>query len=184
MALPVRGREQYSYEATYFGGHSAFPKQMKVHLTLFSDCVEIPEFPARIPYSRIKKVQSVTKEELSTMRLMFLGLLAFAWKKKKLYMLLTYIDGAGIEQNPIFDVEKIEEIQPAIYQMMTQSRPSPTAPAPSISSPPPAPSPRVAPVPPPPPPARSSKTCPVCGAKCSWIEQYSRWYCLNCREYR
>lgn len=115
---------EYSYKATYLGGHSAFPKQMKVHLTLLPDCIEIPEFPAKIPYSKIKNVQSVTKEKLSAMRLLLVGLLAFAWKKKKLYMLLTYEDDAGIEQNPVFDVEKIEEVQPTIYQRMVAARQS------------------------------------------------------------
>ena len=117
--MPLFGKNvPYSYKAKYLGGHSAFPKQMDVHLNLLSDYIEIPEFPLRIPYVKIRNVQSLTQEKLSAMRLLLVGLLAFAWKKKKLYMLLTFEDEAGVEQNPVFDVDKIEEVQPAIYNRM------------------------------------------------------------------
>ena len=27
------------------------------------------------------------------------------------------------------------------------------------------------------------KICPTCGKPATWIEQYKRWYCYNCRKY-
>ena len=62
--------------------------------------------------------------------------------------------------------------------------PSPSPPSPQQS--PPQPRQTITPLPPPPPrqPVRPSRICPVCGAACSWIEQYNRWYCPTCREYR
>ncbi|MEM2127799.1 MAG: hypothetical protein QXH67_06225 [Candidatus Bathyarchaeia archaeon] len=113
---------EYAYKAKYLGGHSAFPKSMDVRLILLPDALEIPQFPEKIPYSKIKNVQGVTQEKLTAMRLLFLGVLAFALKKKKLYMILTYEDAAGVEQNPVFDVEKIEEVQPTIYRRMTAAK--------------------------------------------------------------
>lgn len=64
----------------------------------------------------------MTQEKLSALRLFLVGLVAFAWKKKKLFMVLTFEDEAGIENGPVFDVEKIEEAQLAIYQEMMKSR--------------------------------------------------------------
>lgn len=30
---------------------------------------------------------------------------------------------------------------------------------------------------------KEKRTCPFCGKEASWIEQYQRWYCYNCRKY-
>ncbi|RLI07396.1 hypothetical protein DRO42_08140 [Candidatus Bathyarchaeota archaeon] len=123
--MPLFGRKkgaEYSYEGKYLGGHSAFPKEMKVHINLMPNYLEIQEFPAFIPYENIINVQSMSQEKLSAMRLLLVGIFAFAWKKKKQFMVLTYKDDAGIEQNPVFDMKKIEEVQPAIYRKMIAAR--------------------------------------------------------------
>jgi len=95
---------------------------MKVHINLMPNYLEIQEFPAFIPYENIINVQSMSQEKLSAMRLLLVGIFAFAWKKKKQFMVLTYKDDAGIEQNPVFDMKKIEEVQPAIYRKMIAAR--------------------------------------------------------------
>ena len=58
------------------------------------------------------------------MRLLFVGILAFAWKKKQTFMVLTYKDELGMTQNPVFNIAKgkIDEVQPAIYQRMMSAR--------------------------------------------------------------
>lgn len=111
-----------SYKAEYIGGHSAFPKPRDVNLVLKSDFLEIPEFSLKIPYGKIRNVRNMTQEKLSALRLFLVDLVAFGWTKKKLFMVLTFEDEAGIENNPVFDVEKIEEAQLAIYQEMMKSR--------------------------------------------------------------
>jgi hypothetical protein len=124
MPLFGKGKPEYSYKAKYLGGHSAYPKNMDVNLILMPDYLEIPKFPVQIPYGKIKNVQGMTQEKLTAARVMLLGLLAFAAKKKKLFMVLTYEDEVGIEQSPVFDVDKIEEVQPVIYQRMLNARKS------------------------------------------------------------
>jgi sporulation protein YlmC with PRC-barrel domain len=31
--------------------------------------------------------------------------------------------------------------------------------------------------------ATEQKICPYCGKPATWIEQYKRWYCYNCKKY-
>jgi ribosomal protein L37AE/L43A len=26
-------------------------------------------------------------------------------------------------------------------------------------------------------------TCPKCGKKATWVEEYKRWYCYDCKDY-
>ena len=122
MPIFGRGGPEFAYKAKYLGGHSAFPKSMDVHLNLMPENLVIPEFPLEISYGKIKNVQGMTQEKLTATRLFLLGLFAFALKKKKLYMVLTYEDEVGIEHNPVFDLKKIEEVQPVIYQRMINAR--------------------------------------------------------------
>ncbi len=120
-----------AYKGKYLGGHSAYPKDLEIRMKLMPDFVEIFEFPARtnkenlgikLKYEDITNVQSLTQEKLSALRIWLVGLLALAWKEKKLYMVLSYKDRAGFEQNPVFDLNKIEEIQPAIYRKMLETK--------------------------------------------------------------
>jgi hypothetical protein len=37
--------------------------------------------------------------------------------------------------------------------------------------------------PPPPPPPTVPQTCPTCGKQLTFIQQYARWYCSNCKKY-
>jgi len=32
-------------------------------------------------------------------------------------------------------------------------------------------------------PTAEAKICPTCGQPATWIEQYKRWYCYNCKKY-
>lgn len=36
---------------------------------------------------------------------------------------------------------------------------------------------------PPPPPAAMAQMCPTCGQSLTFIQQYGRWYCANCKKY-
>lgn len=117
----VFGRGKLGYKAKYLGGHGAFPKSMDCRINLMDSYVEISEFPIQIPYADIVNIQSQTQEKITAKRLLLVGILAIAWKKKKLYMVLTYKEDS-IEHNMIFDVDKIEEVQPAIYRQMMAAR--------------------------------------------------------------
>jgi heme/copper-type cytochrome/quinol oxidase subunit 4 len=36
---------------------------------------------------------------------------------------------------------------------------------------------------PPPPPGTSARMCPTCGQPMTFIQQYNKWYCNNCKKY-
>jgi len=36
---------------------------------------------------------------------------------------------------------------------------------------------------PPPPPTAATQICPTCGQPLTFIQQYGRWYCANCKKY-
>lgn len=36
---------------------------------------------------------------------------------------------------------------------------------------------------PPPPPSAMAQTCPTCGQPLTFVQQYGRWYCPNCKKY-
>lgn len=97
---------------------------MDVNLTLSPDYLEIPEFRAMVPYTKITNVQSMSQDKLTRTRLLLIGLLAFAWKEKQMFMVLTYEDDLGLIQNPVFHIEKdkIKEVQSSIYQHMMNAR--------------------------------------------------------------
>jgi hypothetical protein len=124
MALFGKKGSDFAYKAKYLGGHSAYPKEMDVNLALNPDYLEIPEFPAMVPYPKITNVQSMSQDKLTAKRLLLTGIFAFAWKKKQMFMVLTYEDDLGLVQNPVFHIEKdkINEVQPTIYQRMMNAR--------------------------------------------------------------
>ncbi len=37
--------------------------------------------------------------------------------------------------------------------------------------------------PPPPPPTGMTQLCPTCGKSLTYVQQYDRWYCTNCKKY-
>jgi hypothetical protein len=66
----------------------------------------------------------MSQDKLTKTRLLLTGIFAFAWKKKQMFMVLTYEDDLGIIQNPVFHIEKdkINEVQPTIYQRMMNAK--------------------------------------------------------------
>jgi len=157
--LPLfRKKKKPGYEAKYLYGHSAFPKAMKVRLILTPNHLEIPQMPLHIPYERISNVQSTTSGAVL----------------KKDLMMLTYTDEIGIEQNMVFEVENIEEVQPAIYRRIASKAGG--APSTPVSS-------SMALPPPPPPPQIETVYCRTCGKPATYIPQYQRYYCYNCKKY-
>jgi len=130
----ITGPQYGVFDAKYLGGHSAYPKQKECKLHVYPTHVEIPEMMLKIPYEQIENVQTMTQEKLTATRLLLLGIFAFAAKKKKEYLVITYRDVAGIVQNPVFDVKKLDEAQPAIYHAKLAAT-KPTAPTPMTQPP-------------------------------------------------
>jgi len=107
-------------KAKYIGGYGAFPEPKDVKLQTYPDLLEVPELGLTIPYSQLQNVQTMTEEKLKASRIFLVGILAFAWKKRTPYLVLTFTDEAGIEQNPVFDVATSAIV--FLYQQMVNAR--------------------------------------------------------------
>jgi hypothetical protein len=111
------------FKAEYLGGHSAFPKKKDVKLILEPDQLVIEKMGLSFPYKQIKNIENMTKDKISAKRVILLGVIGALWKKEKIYMVLTVDDPvAKKDQDMVFDVEKIEEAQPLIYQKVTMAK--------------------------------------------------------------
>jgi hypothetical protein len=141
MALFGRNKEEETkegqpignFKGKYIGGHSAYPKPRDVKMLTFPDHLEVPELGLTIPYNKLLNVQSMSEKKLKATRLFLVGIFAFAWKKRQDYLVITFKDAIGVEQNPVFDVDSISTIQPFLYQQMlhaTTSEPATPQPVP------------------------------------------------------
>lgn len=111
------------FAGEYLGGHPAFPKKSRVHLSLEEQDLVISEMEVSIPYRNIKRIESMTKEKITAARVLFLGIVGALWKKEQLYMVLTYKDGASRSNiSMIFKLDEIEKAQPSIYQRMIDAK--------------------------------------------------------------
>jgi hypothetical protein len=120
--MEAAGKPGATFRATYIGGHGAYPKPKAVKLLTYSDRLEVPELRLTIPYNKLQNVQSMTEEKLKASRIFLVGLFAFAWKKRKDYLVITFTDEIDVEQNPVFDVAGISAIQPLLYQQMVKAK--------------------------------------------------------------
>jgi hypothetical protein len=131
IKFPAKFRTKF--HARYIGGYGAFPEPKDVKLQPHPDYLEVPELGLKLPYNQLQNVQTMTEEKLKASRIFLVGIFAFAWKKRTPYLVITFNDDGGIEQNPVFDVEAISAIQPFLYQQMVNSRPSePATPQPVL----------------------------------------------------
>lgn len=110
--------------AKYIGGYAAYPEPKDVRMLTYPDHLEVRELGLSVSYNELQKVQTMTEERLKASRIFLVGIFAFAWKKRTPYLVITFTDEAGIEQNPVFDVAAISAIQPFLYQQMVKARPS------------------------------------------------------------
>ncbi|HEX6294621.1 MAG TPA: hypothetical protein VFZ46_05650 [Nitrososphaeraceae archaeon] len=105
--------------ATYIGGHKAFPKPKHTKVAIYHDRLEILELNLSIPYSFMKNIENMEDKKISKLRVVALGpIIGVLWKKKVLYTVITYNDGID-EQTIVLDLGKgVDSIQPLIYQKM------------------------------------------------------------------
>ena len=111
------------FTARYVGGYVEYPETLLVLMLTYPDHLEVPELGLTIPYDQLQNVQSMTKEELKLGNMILFGLFAFAMKERTDYLVITFNDGHGIEQNPVFDLfGKISKMQPFLYKQMVNAR--------------------------------------------------------------
>ncbi len=111
-----------AFPARYVGGHPLHPNSREVGICLRASTLEVPELEIIIPYARITRVKPVTQEEVQVERLLLVGVLAFGWKKERRYLHLSFADQVGLSHDMIFDVEKVEDVVPSIYQRVVAAK--------------------------------------------------------------
>ena len=116
-------KPEIEYDSKYMGGHKLYPKSLEVKVCLFADRIEIEALHIRISYTSITDVENADEKKITAKRMFLVGLYAFAWKKKDVFMIIEYIDGFNQKQTLIFDFgKKIEEAQRKIYDRMLAFR--------------------------------------------------------------
>ena len=111
------------FTARYVGGYAEYPETLLVLMLTYPDHLEVLELGLTLPYDQLQNVQSMTKEELTLGNMILFGLFAFAMKKRTDYLVITFNDVVGIEQNLAFDLfGKISEMQPFLYEQMVNAR--------------------------------------------------------------
>lgn len=119
------------FRAHYLGGHKAIPiqKPMDIKILVFPDRLELTNVQLTIPYSSMRNIENMDKEQISTLRVVAIGVIFWPlllvgrlWKKEKLYTVLEFDDGND-NQTIILDFgDHIEEMQPLIYRKMIKAR--------------------------------------------------------------
>lgn len=102
-------KEGFGFKAVaqYLGGHPDILKQTSGNITTLREGLSFKEaWPFKgnllIPYDEITAVDSDTAEHLSLGRMLFVGILAFAWKKKEKFLKITYKDKTGFDSSVVF----------------------------------------------------------------------------------
>jgi hypothetical protein len=108
------------YYGKYLGGHSMYPSDQSIVLSLYPEELVIEELDLQIPYSAIKKVTNVKKEQIDALRVIALGTVGALWKKKETYLCIVYNDGVQ-DQTPVFKLDHLDEAQREIYERVLKA---------------------------------------------------------------
>lgn len=122
---------QLMCRATYLGGHKKYTEKADVSVVLTSDRILLKELPGHpetridIPYAAVTDFGLATKEQLTVTRMLLVGILAFALKKKAQYLYVKYKDQLGFENNPVlgeFVGANISNINSQLYALIENAR--------------------------------------------------------------
>jgi hypothetical protein len=104
----------------YLGGHTKYPSRCQISLSVDENEVFVDNLNIHIPYSAIKEVKDLNEGHLDALRVFIFGVSALSRKKEK-YLCLIYNDKKQ-EQNPVFKLENLEEVQKRINQQVVNAR--------------------------------------------------------------
>ena len=107
-------------DGTYLGGHTKYPSRCQVSLSIDENEVFVDTLNMHIPYSAIKEVKNLDEGHLDALRVFIFGVGPLSRKKEK-YLCLVYIDEKQ-EQNPVFKLDNLEEVQNIIHQQVVSAR--------------------------------------------------------------
>jgi hypothetical protein len=90
---------------------------------VFTDRIEVNELNLRVPYTSMTNIENADEKKITAKRMFWVGMYAFAWRKKDIFTIIEYIDGFKQKQILVFDFrKKIEEAQQMIYDRMLASQ--------------------------------------------------------------
>jgi len=124
---------QFMKRATYFGGDKQYGTKAVVSVVFTMDRILIKELPGNpttrmdIPYGKIIDFGLATKEQLTVSRILIVGILAFALKKKTQYLFVKYKDKLGFENNPVlgeFVESNVIDVSQRLYTIIERHRTS------------------------------------------------------------
>ncbi len=104
------------FDGMYLGGHASFPNRSQTSLLVDESEVFVEKLNLHIPLSAIKEVKDLDEAHLDRQRIFVFGVNAVSNNKQK-YLCLIYNDGTQ-EQNPVFKLDNVGEVQIAINQQI------------------------------------------------------------------
>jgi tetratricopeptide (TPR) repeat protein len=116
--------QNIGYLLQYVGGHPAFPGKLLVTFRLMDDHLDILRMDLKIPYDRISRVTTKTSQDLSVAKLLFVGLLAFAWKDDHLFLVIDFNDET-MDQSMVFDGDDAVKVMPLLYHKVVDAKVKP-----------------------------------------------------------
>jgi len=130
VSLPEGESEVCRVYATYYGGHKSVGEKADVQLILTSVRVRAvplghPVFAMDVDLTSITDFGMDIKERITASRMLLVGILAFALKKKEKYLWTKYTDNLGFEQNPVFGSEithQLAAFQTKLYRAISEIR--------------------------------------------------------------
>ena len=102
------------FDGEYLGGHTMYPSRCQISLSVDENEVFVHTLNMHIPYSAIKE------GHLGALRVFIFGVGALSRRKEK-YLCLIY-DDEKQEQNPVFKLDNLEEVQSIVNQRMVNAR--------------------------------------------------------------
>ena len=123
------------FQGEYLGGHTRFQSQNNIVMLLqsteisiytahaFSQVVSLRQPFLIIPYDNIVGIQKTTSDKIDTLRVLAVGVVGgLLWRKKELFLSLSFMDDIGINQTLIFKMKDVDEAQWKIYDKVAQTK--------------------------------------------------------------
>ena len=107
-------------DGEYLGGHTLYPSRCQISLIVDENEVFVHTLNMHIPYSAIKEVKDLDEGHLDALRVFIFGVCALSRKTEK-YLCLIYNDEIQ-EQNPVFKLDNLEEVQTLVHQQVVKAR--------------------------------------------------------------
>ena len=108
------------FDGEYLGGHTVYPSRCQISLSVDENEVSVHTLNIHIPYSAIKEVKDLDEGHLNALRVFIFGVSALSIKRER-YLCLIYRDEIQ-EQNPVFKLDNLEEVQTLVYQQVVKAR--------------------------------------------------------------